>query len=287
MDLLLTTLVEDVPLLLPSALSEGQRARCVDGLEHVKALLCDAQCRTGLTRLRNQLHIKSRLLTYKKNHVWHQGANTRSRTIVTWNESKIRLHSEKYQTAWEALRKLNSGDEMLVGWRVLKRDDIRCMEDAEDLRKKEKQRSTREAKWRAKNSELLAHGMLPAELEDDMDDEEEDVGRGTENRRQVSWIWAVTGTEGTDATLTSALQAEWSKAFARTWRWDEEVRLLNEKFRRVCESFNHEERKWRQCAAAVPVSVLPRADAEAAVAYALRHADMFSDLKERGIKWWN
>ncbi|KAJ6517942.1 hypothetical protein C8R47DRAFT_929902, partial [Mycena vitilis] len=78
----------------------------------------------------------------------HQGANTRSRTIVTRNESKIRLHSEKYQTAWEAIRKLNGGDERLVGWRVLKREDIRCMEDAEDLRKKAKAREAQAAKRR-------------------------------------------------------------------------------------------------------------------------------------------
>ena len=91
----------------------------------------------------------------------------------------------------------------MVGWRVLKRDDIRCMEDPEDLRKKEKQRAAREVKRRQKNSELRAHGILPAEVDDDMDVDEDDVGRGSENRRQVSWIWAVTGTEGTDAALAS------------------------------------------------------------------------------------
>ncbi|KAJ6508194.1 hypothetical protein C8R45DRAFT_1207936 [Mycena sanguinolenta] len=285
MDLPSTTLAEDVPLLLPSALTSVQRARCADGLEHIEALMRDAQCRTGLTRLRNQLHIKSRLLTYKKNHVRHQGANTKSRTILTRNESKIRLHSEKYQTAWEALRKLNGGDETLVGWRVLKRDDICCREDPEDLRKKEQQRIAREAKHRVKNSELRAHGILPAEVDDDMEIDD-DVGRGPENRCQVSWIWAVAGTEGTDAALESALQVEWSKAFACTQRWDEEVRLLGEEFRRICVSFEHEEKKWRQRAANLPVGVLPRADVEAAVVYVLRHADMFRDLKERGMIWW-
>jgi hypothetical protein len=74
-------LAEDVPLLLPSALSEAQRALCAGGVEHVEALMRDAQCRSGLARLRNQLHIKSRLLTYKKHQVRHQGANTRSQTI--------------------------------------------------------------------------------------------------------------------------------------------------------------------------------------------------------------
>jgi hypothetical protein len=124
MELPSNVLAEDVPLLLPSALSEAQRALCSGGVEHVEALMRDAQCRTGLVRLRNYLHIKSRLLTYKKHQVRHQGANTRSRTIITRNESKIRLHSEKYQTAWDAIRKLHGGNEAMVGWRVLRREDI-------------------------------------------------------------------------------------------------------------------------------------------------------------------
>jgi hypothetical protein len=185
-------------------LTEAQRARCVPGLHHIEALLRDAQCRTGLVRLRNQLHIKSRLLTYKKNQVRHQGANTRSRTIVARNESKIRLHSEKYQTAWEAIRKLNGGDDGMVGWRVLRREDIQCMEDAEDLRKKAKARKMQRAKQQKKTAELRAHGLLPAEDDNDMDwedEDDEDVGRGPENQRQVSWIWMLAGSEGSDAAL--------------------------------------------------------------------------------------
>ncbi|KAJ6473046.1 hypothetical protein C8R45DRAFT_1103639 [Mycena sanguinolenta] len=202
-----TMLAEDVPLLLPSALTEAQRARCAGGLDH--------------------------------------GVNTKSWTIVTRNESKICLHSEKYQTAWEAVRKLSGGDEDLVGWRVLKREDIRCMEDQEDLRKKAKAQAAREAKRRTKNSELRTHGMLPAEEDDDMEWEADgDTGRGPENQRQVSWIWVVAGTEGTDAGLENGLRVEWSKAFALTRRWGEEVRLLEEEFRRICISFDHESGKW-------------------------------------------
>ncbi|KAJ6467408.1 hypothetical protein C8R45DRAFT_1171845 [Mycena sanguinolenta] len=284
-----TTLAEDVPLLLPSAWTDAQRSRCAQGLEQIEALLRDAQCRTALMRLRNQLHIKSRLLTYKKNHVRHQGANTRSRTIVTRNESKIRLHSEKYQVAWDALRRLNGGDKDLIGWRVLKREDIRCMEDEEDLRQKEKERVVREAKRRKQHMALRAQGLLPAEEDEDMEFDDDGGGGvpGTENRRQVSWIWVVAGSEGTDAGLKNALRIEWSKAFARTRRWDEELRLVNEEFRRVCLSFEDEERKWRARAAAVPLGVLPLPDAEGAVAYALRHADMYTDLREQGIKRWN
>ncbi|KAF7349568.1 CxC2 domain-containing protein [Mycena sanguinolenta] len=159
--------------------------------------------------------------------------------------------------------------------------------EREDLRRKEKERAAREAKRRKQNLELCAHGLLPAEEDVDMQLDDDPGVQGPENQRQVSWIWVVAGTEGTDAGLENALRVEWSKAFARTRRWEEEVRLLHKEYRRVCASFNHEERRWRARAAAVPVGVLPLADAEAAVAHALRHADMYKDLMERGAKRWN
>ncbi|KAJ6547265.1 hypothetical protein B0H19DRAFT_1075170 [Mycena capillaripes] len=95
-----------------------------------------------------------------------------------------------------------------------------------------------------------------------------------ENQRQVLWIWTLAGTEGTDRGLENALRVKWSKAFARKRRWEEEVRLLEEEYRREAH------------AAAVRVGVIAHADAEAAVAYAMRHADMYRDLKSRGEATW-
>ncbi|KAF8157582.1 hypothetical protein K438DRAFT_1777218, partial [Mycena galopus ATCC 62051] len=103
---------ENVPLFLPSALTRAER----EGTETMKALssienaLRDAQCSTALERLRLQLHVKSRLFLYKELQARNQGANTRARTIVARNESKIWLHLEKYQMAREARRLLVDGD---------------------------------------------------------------------------------------------------------------------------------------------------------------------------------
>ncbi|KAJ7075019.1 hypothetical protein B0H15DRAFT_792382 [Mycena belliarum] len=198
-----TTLAEDVPLLLPSALSEAERSCCAPGLSDMEGLLRDAQCRTALPALRAKLHVKSRLLTYKKYQTRHQGPNTRARTIVTRNESKVRLSSEKYQCAWEAIRRLRGGDAAKVGWRLLRRDDIRCMQDEQDLKRKAKQRKAQSARRRKKVDELRAQGLLPAEEDEGMDWEDEEVGDATvpENQRQVSWIWATAGTSGTDEDL--------------------------------------------------------------------------------------
>ncbi|KAJ7441783.1 hypothetical protein B0H11DRAFT_2251843 [Mycena galericulata] len=284
---------ENVPLVLPSAMTVAQRATCRSGLGAMEALMRQAQCRSALVRLRNQLHIKSRLLRYKKSHARHQKRNTRSRAIVTRNESKIRLHSEKYQMAWEALRILDgNGDGKLVGWTQLKRDDIRCMEDEEDLERKARKRDAEKARKKKKVTELREHGMLPAEDDGDggdSSDDEIDEGsprRGAENRRQVSWIWTVTGASGTDSELEDALRIEWSKAYARMRRWSEEVDVLEAEYWRVKLSFAWEALRWDRRAEAVAVGVLQREEAEGARAYAKRQAAMFRALGVQAEATW-
>ncbi|KAF7300227.1 CxC2 domain-containing protein [Mycena kentingensis (nom. inval.)] len=129
------TAAEQVPLLPPSALSEAQRASggCYEGLADLEHQLWDAQCRSALVALRNQLHIKSRLLTYKKRHSRHQGANTRSRALVARNENKILLCADKYQAARRALVALAAGSISGVSWPVLLKEHIRCMDDSDDV----------------------------------------------------------------------------------------------------------------------------------------------------------
>lgn len=194
-------LAENVPLMLPSALSEEERDKggCVEGLIDIEDSMRAAQCRTALPRLRNQLHIKSCFLFYKKHNSRAQRMNTRSRTIVARNESKIRLHSEKFQMAWQARLQIHKGDRSKVGWPQLKKEDIRCMQDTEELlRKAEKRRKANERQLR-REEELREDGLLPP-LPDD-DDDDEMVTRGGENMREISWIWTMAGTAGTDEEL--------------------------------------------------------------------------------------
>ncbi|KAJ7745164.1 hypothetical protein B0H14DRAFT_2637194 [Mycena olivaceomarginata] len=186
-------LAEDTPLMLPSALApeECENGGCLKGVLKIEDDMRAAQCRTALPRLRNQLHIKSRLLLYKKHNSRHQGMNTRSRMIVARNESKIRLHSEKFQMAWQAWLRIARGEKSKVGWPQLKKEDIRCMQDAEMLsRNAEKRRKANERRVR-KESEMREDGLLP-QVEEDEDDEM--VAHGGENMREVSWIWTVAGT---------------------------------------------------------------------------------------------
>lgn len=149
-------LVENIPLCLPSSLSTTEHASGVrEGLFNMEEQLRDAQMRTSLDRLRNQLHIKSRLLTYRGTNVRHQGATTRSRALMFRNDIKIRLYAEKYQAAWQAKLRLCDGDLERVGWHPLDLNkDIRCMEEEEDVERENQRRESR-----------------------------------GEGRRQISWIW--------------------------------------------------------------------------------------------------
>ncbi|KAJ7336156.1 hypothetical protein DFH08DRAFT_915978 [Mycena albidolilacea] len=232
---------ENEPLFLPSALSEVQRAAggCSPGLLEMEQLMRDAQCRSSLVKLRNQLIIKARFLNYKSLHARHQGATTRSRTIVSRNETKIRLHSEKYQAAWSALLAAAGGNVSQVGWQKLVHEDIRCMEDSADL----------------------------------------------ESRREVLWIWAVAGNSGSDAGFENecvALRIEWSKAYVRSRRWDEEVMLLKEEFRRLPISLEFEAERWVEHSRGVEArSELEEAYVQGMRAYAAQQEVLFQNLADQ------
>ena len=182
-------------------------------LLEIEKQLRDAQCRTSLALLRNQLTIKTRFLIHKKNHSRHQKRNTRSRTIVARNESKIRLHSEKYQAAWRALVAIEGGAEARVGWNRLRKEDIRCMEDPEVLSKKAEKKKAARARELRRNAELQAMGEFPLiasgsasrSVDDNEDDDDDDAYTLGESRRQVSWIWTLAGKTGTDEELEEGI----------------------------------------------------------------------------------
>ncbi|KAF7304206.1 CxC2 domain-containing protein [Mycena indigotica] len=215
------TLAERVPLLPPSALStlEHQNGGCKDGLVEIERGLRDAQCRSALTALQLQLHVKSRLLTYKKNNSRAQTMNTRSRTLVDQNERKVLLCSEKYQTAWKALTLIAGGADK-ISWRKLEKADIRCMEEPEDVLRREGIRRREEQAARNRDLGLQQAGLPPlprpteemdnSEDEDGEDQRAEDLSsahpdrqmaareanalfKHGESRRNMSWIWTNAG----------------------------------------------------------------------------------------------
>ncbi|KAF7324857.1 CxC2 domain-containing protein [Mycena kentingensis (nom. inval.)] len=223
---------EQVPLLLPSALSKSERHGCRDGLVGIESRLRHAQCKSALAQLRHQLHIKTRLLIYKKHQSRHQGANTRSRALVARNELKIKAHADMYRETRAALCELEDG----VVWPPLLASDIRCLEDPDEISKREA-RNRRQLEIRLKRqTELVAEGLLAEEdlmeIGDETEESEEPPTKSKESsgesRRTVSWIWTMAATSGSEASLQDSIRVEWCRAYARTRRWKEEVRILEE-----------------------------------------------------------
>jgi hypothetical protein len=62
---------EEQSLFLTSELSVDQHAACVQNLSTLEERLRDVQLYDALDKLRIQLHIKSRMLTFKKRNVCH------------------------------------------------------------------------------------------------------------------------------------------------------------------------------------------------------------------------
>ncbi|KAJ6493097.1 hypothetical protein C8R45DRAFT_927886 [Mycena sanguinolenta] len=266
---------ENEPLFLPSALSTAQRAEePLHGLAVIEDELRDAQCAMSLVLLRNQLMIKAWFLLYKKLHARHQGPNTRSRTLVARNKSKIRLHSEKYQMAREAKLRLANGDKSQCGWRKLLESDIRCMEDPDELRRTQEERQKKTKRRLDREAALRAAGEIAALTPEE---EERAKRNAAENTREVSWIWTGAGT-GTDEEMNNALRIEWSKAYAHVRRWREEVRLVEEEARRMPLLLEHHAWEWEALVVKVDIDNLSAEDAEGAVAYGMKQAAMYREL---------
>ncbi|KAJ7354144.1 hypothetical protein DFH08DRAFT_955555 [Mycena albidolilacea] len=112
------------------------------------------------------------------------------------------------------------------------------------------------------------------------DDDDEMTTWGRENMREISWIWTSAGTAGTEEELKDVLLIEWSKAWAQSRRWTEEVCLLEEEWRRLPVSYAYREKLWVDCVVVVPVTKIPAAEAEGMIAYATKQAQMYCDLAE-------
>ncbi|KAJ7132590.1 hypothetical protein C8R44DRAFT_591715, partial [Mycena epipterygia] len=80
---------------------------------------------------------------------------------------------------------------------------------------------------------------------------------------------------------SKALHIEWAKAWVRCRWWTEEVRLLNEEWRRLPVTYAYRERQWLDRVYAVNLDTLPFEVAEGMIAYATKRADLYRRMAER------
>ncbi|KAK7017001.1 hypothetical protein VNI00_018764 [Paramarasmius palmivorus] len=275
--------VENLPLYLPSSLSQQQRAACLTPtLASIEFRLRNAQCSESLDELRNQLLIKSRLITYKE---------------------------ARYQAAWDAYGKLHDGT---VPWQKLRPSDIRCMGDADQVSGNSRKRLGKTSRTTGMvRAQEIMHGVSPSGEEEDRDsneDEDQDAGgevslqtlerqrrkkrdeliqKTGEGFRKIPWIWQAADGKGyaSDESLYNGLRVEWAKSYARLRRWQEEVLLLREEMRRTLATLSWTASIWDS--RTLNTGFLDD-HAEGATAYAHRQADILRRLKDRfEILWTN
>ncbi|KAJ3753953.1 hypothetical protein EV360DRAFT_16339, partial [Lentinula raphanica] len=123
--------VENIPIIFPSDLSAKERSsRCHANLVGIEEQLREAQIRGTLDSLRNHLHMKSRLLTYRKSNVKAQSTITKSQALLKRNQKQIDTDVHRYKTAWLALEHLRGTGKS--GWNRLRSSDVRMMDGGED-----------------------------------------------------------------------------------------------------------------------------------------------------------
>ncbi|KAJ3730319.1 hypothetical protein C8R42DRAFT_693124 [Lentinula raphanica] len=291
--------VEAIPIIFPSNLSVEERSSgCHKDLAKIEEQLRDAQIRGALDSLRNHLHMKSRLLTYRKSNIKAQAMITKSQALLKRNQKHIDSDSHRYKAAWSSLERLRGAGNS--GWNRLRPSDVRMMDGGEDralgMARKQvgKKKQAAEAAANASTSDELDLRTTDTQDVEEVDDgtalqrARNGVGEGF---RETSWIWKEGGNGNLidDQALEEFIRVEWSKSFSRVQRWKEELGLLEEEKRRVLVSLEHEAKQWegRQEYAGPLAAKVDTIHLEGARAYALSQAHLYRQIANNFYRLWN
>ncbi|KAK6992768.1 hypothetical protein R3P38DRAFT_3225083 [Favolaschia claudopus] len=200
-----------------------------------------------------------------------QGLLTRGQGMLRVINIRIHLSKLRYRYSRAALLALRGHGSWEERLRVLADDDVRALNERA-LTNEEKAQNEH---WAELGGAIVEGGVARAA----------GVAAG-EDSHTLSWIWYRVGSgeaEG-DELLEEALRVEWCKAYARTKRYDEEVRLVREEMRCTIAYGVTAEREWRRLAG----EELAGATAELTEgqrAYAAEHAETkrarCADLEKR------
>ncbi|KAJ3722201.1 hypothetical protein C8R42DRAFT_720583 [Lentinula raphanica] len=288
--------IENIPCVFPSDLSVEQRTTgCHVGLPQIEEQLREAQLRGALDSLRNHLHMKSRLLTYRKSNVKAQAMITKSQALLKRNQKQIDSDVHRYRTAWSALECLRGIGQS--GWTKLKSSDVRMMDGGEDRALGMARKRIGKKKQDAAST--LSSGVL--DLSDRNSPEDEDLNDATELQRarrgvgegfrDTSWIWKEGGNGNLidDQALEEFIRVEWSKSYSRVQRWKEELALIEEERRRVLVSLEYESSQWdkRQIYSGPLAAKTDDVHGEGVRAYALSQAHLYRRIAQSFRRLWD
>ncbi|KAJ7141036.1 hypothetical protein C8R44DRAFT_604776, partial [Mycena epipterygia] len=264
-------LVQDMPLLLPSALDAG--VPCVVELQNFEFRLREGQAHGALHEMRHQLLVRTHEYQYKDDNVRGVRDVMRSNTKIAGIDDQIARATATYHVARRALEVL--GPRLgKVGWekvlKVLRPEDVRQMPAGTfrkpgSERKKEKKESVQAKKKRK-----------------------------VEAARPISWIWLADGSAADadrNEAMNEALRIEWARTRALGHRNTEEVDLLEEEMRRTPVYLRWRADWWESQKIHIGPTQRPDLQTDARQreghdAYATRQARILRRIAERFEKKW-
>ncbi|KAJ7121769.1 hypothetical protein C8R43DRAFT_1136456 [Mycena crocata] len=272
-------LPECTRLFMPSEILDKvtRKRACAAGLPDVEARMREGEASEALEAVRNGLRTRTMTNRYKVRNFTGQGMMTRGQGILRDINIKIHRGKIRYRYARAALLGLWGHGGWEESLKILADDDVRALnERALTLEEKAQQEH-----WAEIGGAIIEGGVARAA----------GVARG-EGNHELSWIWYTPGLrapgddEDNDPRLIDALRVEWCKAFARSRRYAEDVRILREEMGRTIESGKTEAADWDALA---EEESMPGATAELTEgrrAYAAQHAETERETCQRlRVNW--
>ncbi|KAJ6461943.1 hypothetical protein C8R47DRAFT_993341 [Mycena vitilis] len=216
-------LPENTRLFLPSEIKDERlRGRaCAVGLARIEMLNREGEATEALEAVRDGLRIRTMTNRYKLQNYTGQGGMTRGQGILRQINIRIQNAKLQYRYARAAYLVLAGHGDWEERLRMLEDDDVRALNERA-LTTEEKAQNKH---WAELGGAVIEGGIARAAT----------LASG-EGSHTLSWIWYTAGAAGiNDDQLHQALRVEWCKAYARTRRYSEEIRLLREEMRRTVE----------------------------------------------------
>ncbi|KAJ7242248.1 hypothetical protein C8J57DRAFT_1557922 [Mycena rebaudengoi] len=276
-------LVHEMALWLPSALmnragASQEESGCRASIMEYEYRLRVGQAHEALDELRRLLLVRTHLYSKKDFQTMGVKRKTRSQGVIENMTDQIQRIAEQYRGARHALvtlgRVLGVFDWQVV-LKPLLADDVRGMPKAH-FGDPERQAGKKGKKKGKKSSK-----------------------RRKVKHTSLSWIWLAAGRageegevggQGQQAAMDEALRIEWARTRARSLRWSEEVRLLEEEMRRIQQFLLWQSGWWMTRVSLrstrVRGGIVDDAQREGDAAYALRQAAGKADLCAVFAKKW-
>ncbi|KAJ7033118.1 hypothetical protein C8F04DRAFT_957903 [Mycena alexandri] len=232
---------EQVPeatrLFMPSEIADTRlRGRaCAVGLPDIEARMRAGEAEEALEDVRVGLRTRTMTNRFKLRNYTGQGMMTKGQGILRQINIKIHLAKLRYRYARSALLMLRGHGGWEQQLKVLGDDDVRALNERA-LTMEEKAQNEH---WAELGGAIIEGGIARAS----------GVATG-EGNQTLSWIWYTVGVaeDENDPRLKDALRVEWCKAMARTRRYEEEVRLLQEEMQRTIAFGRTEAAEWDRLA---------------------------------------